>query len=336
MKGRDEGRGRADGDEDHGRRGRGGRDACERGGAVDGRTVLREHARRFRKYAKRVLHGGDAEDLHQARVESRRLREALSLFRAGLPRRRSRRIRLRLREVGRALGAVRNLDVSVELLKRLVGGTTAGASAAVLRRLRRRRGTLFDVARADLERTRARRLAKKSPGLVDRDGVPPAGVLDRLSRRARVLDEAFVALDEAPRSEDALHAVRIAAKKRRYSLEIAREAGHAEKGSVHDSIVRVQDALGAWRDAAVLLEETRAAARESARRADRRPSDSRTPTATHVLGGHDSGRFAALLEALAHREAELRTRAREVLDEERPRIASAATRFPLRAVGSGR
>src|SRR3954466_14059394 len=75
---------------------------------------------------------GDVRAVHQARVATRRLREALPLMAAGKPGRRLERI---ARELTGVLGTVRELDVALEMLDGLAG--TDGVSSAAVTCLHR-------------------------------------------------------------------------------------------------------------------------------------------------------------------------------------------------------
>src|SRR5688572_7821543 len=70
--------------------------------------ALRSHLRPARE--------GDVEGVHQARVASRRLRETIPVLGTGLDDVRLKPVRRRLRDLTRALGPVRELDVALEML----------------------------------------------------------------------------------------------------------------------------------------------------------------------------------------------------------------------------
>ncbi len=80
---------------------------------------------------------GEVEPLHQAMVATRRLREVLPLYEVEAPRGLVRRAGRRLRRVGRALGGVREVYVSREIVDRLVtdGMIDAGSASRLERHL---------------------------------------------------------------------------------------------------------------------------------------------------------------------------------------------------------
>jgi CHAD domain-containing protein len=106
---------------------------------------------------------GDAESLHQARVATRRLREALPLVAQGS---RGRKLEKSVRRLTRALGPVRELDVALITLDELQG--LDEMPRAVIARLRQvvseERRLLHDqmcrrIGKVDLDKLQARAVA---------------------------------------------------------------------------------------------------------------------------------------------------------------------------------
>src|ERR687891_261110 len=92
---------------------------------------------------------GDRRSVHQARVATRRLREALPVLRTSLDAHAIDRARHRVRRMTRALGPVRELDVSLQQLEEFANrGVATGRAIAKVRqsiaqeRLHRRRDML--------------------------------------------------------------------------------------------------------------------------------------------------------------------------------------------------
>jgi CHAD domain-containing protein len=212
---------------------------------------------------------GEPDGVHRARVASRRLREYLPIIGAvtGADRRGLERD---VRRVTRALGGVREMDVAREVL------ATVGASArwrpAVIARVDR----VSVRTRDRREKSMAKRLAAAAIDalLTQLRGVlaatPPASrrraagsvVIARLRQRAaalvRALDAACTLYAVAP-----LHRVRIAAKKLRYALELARPAAGLAAAREIRIIRDVQVRLGEIHDLQVLQDRVQAAASES-------------------------------------------------------------------------
>ena len=186
-----------------------------------------------------VSKGEDAECIHRMRVASRRLTTALGLFETCLPPRRFKAWTRRIRRLRRALGAARDTDVQIEFVAGFLqglGDETAGPGLErLLLRLRQKRAALQGDVRRALERlqesraigelrTRLRRVAARAKeGGTD----PRAAPVYILAEGAVVRHlggllefERFV---HRPKCADELHAMRIAAKHLRYTMEVFKD-----------------------------------------------------------------------------------------------------------------
>ncbi len=111
-------------------------------------------------YEQSTIKGEDLEASHDMRVAARRLRAILRMFRECFPRKKFKRQDERLRHLIRALGAVRELDVFIELLvakRELLTQREAKSVDLLLARERNRRMSLRNRLYADLrslQRTR--------------------------------------------------------------------------------------------------------------------------------------------------------------------------------------
>jgi CHAD domain-containing protein len=216
-----------------------------------------------------AAHLADAVDaapraVHQARVATRRLRELVPVLTTHRHQRRGRRLQKRLRAVGRGLGPLRELDVAIGLLDERARG--AGAATAGIRAAKAALTTAREDARAGwaggLDREGATRLVDKLRRLEQRvreDGATkPAPsrlrrrvLAARLTERARDLAGA-VSTCGALLVVERVHAVRIAAKRLRYVLELVAELRLAPVGSIVGRLKTLQDTLGALHDLDVL------------------------------------------------------------------------------------
>jgi CHAD domain-containing protein len=202
---------------------------------------------------------GDPRGVHQTRVASRRLREAIPVVAAGGPGKQAEKARRTVRRLTRALGGVRELDVALALLEELRFG--AAVPREGLERVRAHIGRVRETRQArmiarlgklDFDRLTRRLLALDEAWAAERDR--PAwrvALANRLPQRAGRLREA-VDRAGAIYLADRLHAVRIAAKKLRYALELAGEIGAAPAAPAVRSLKRVQDVLGRMHDLEVL------------------------------------------------------------------------------------
>jgi CHAD domain-containing protein len=213
---------------------------------------------------------GDTRSVHQARVATRRLREALPVLRATVHGGELARVRRQVRKMTRALGPVRELDVSLAHLDELAGGKLVSAralgrvkSALIRERTARRRDMLVTITPGKLERLR-HRLSHVSSGP---ETPQPAATLDEAHRqsikRARRLADAIHNAGGLYLA-DRLHAVRVAAKKLRYALEIERELRRSRATARITQLKRLQDLLGRMHDFEVLIARTRQVQADSA------------------------------------------------------------------------
>ena len=207
---------------------------------------------------------GDEISVHQARVASRRLREALPVLGARADLAAIDRAGKRVRRITRALGPVRELDVTLMLLAELDGKRTtpqraiARVRAAVLEeRQKRRRSMLEEMSPSRLEKLRKRLVQVAAPdarGQVSRNALAEAA--QQASRRARSL-KAAIERAGGIYLADRLHRVRIEAKKLRYALEIQRELTRSRSTARLTRLKQQQDLLGRVHDLEVLIERTR-------------------------------------------------------------------------------
>jgi CHAD domain-containing protein len=204
--------------------------------------------------------GSDPESLHQLRVATRRLRAFLRvgrpLFVEGWPDE----LRLELGWLGGALGPVRDLDVLLERLRSEASRfetPDAEAAKVILRTLGRERSTARRRLLRALEHDRYLALldrieAAGDPPIVETDDGAPT--LERMWRAEHAqLRKVVRSLGVEP-DDEALHAVRIRAKRARYAAELAGLDGYvrAAKG--------LQDVLGEHQDAVVAEARLRALA----------------------------------------------------------------------------
>lgn len=212
------------------------------------------------------LYDGEIEAIHDARVNSRRIREVLPLTGAWYPQDAIEDLEDTFRRIGRSLGRVRDADVRMALLAFLEARIPPAAAPSLqaisrqhehkrlplLRKLIKRFERL-DVARILEEiaagRTRARRPWASIAG----------GWRDHLRRT--VIERAGAARESVDHATgvyfpNRMHAARIAVKKLRYAMEIAREtgAGFATKDSIRQ-LRRTQAVLGDLHDRQVLIDD---------------------------------------------------------------------------------
>jgi CHAD domain-containing protein len=207
---------------------------------------------------------GDEISVHQARVASRRLREALPVLGTTADDAALDRAARRVRRITRALGPVRELDVTLSLLAELDEKGTAPTraisrirTAVIEERLKRRRTMLEEIKPSRLEKLRKRLVqvaAPESRKAPERTAIHEAQI--KAALRAKKLRDA---IDDAGSMylADRLHRVRIEAKKLRYALEIHRDLTHSRSTARLNRLKHHQDLLGRVHDLEVLIERTR-------------------------------------------------------------------------------
>lgn len=206
---------------------------------------------------------GDETSVHQARVASRRLREALPVLGATADEHALDQAGKRVRRITRALGPVRELDVTLSLLGELDAKAAAPAraisrvrAAVIDERDKRRRAMLAELKPSRLEKLRKRLVQVAAPQSRRDSRTALEEAARQAATRARRLR---AAIDRAGGIylADRLHRVRIEAKKLRYALEIQRELTHSRSTARLNRLKHQQDLLGRIHDLEVLIERTR-------------------------------------------------------------------------------
>ena len=198
---------------------------------------------------------GDVVALKQMRVATRRMRAGWRSFAGAYSRREVRRYVDQLRAVARRLGAVRDLDVLLENLP------TDADLDALRGAWQARREELWQELIGALDSADYRRFLDDYRAFVERPG-QAATARGRSSRVADAAASLIWAAYERMRiaqppqrpsvDPEHLHALRIAARQFRYTLEAYRELlDESAATRLFERLVRLQDALGALNDADV-------------------------------------------------------------------------------------
>ncbi len=291
--------------------------------------LLHRNARELRKHLPSAI-SGDDHGVHQARVASRRLREAVPVLTTGLKGSKAGKARAKIRRLTRALGTVRELDVTLRLLDDLAmaDGVPRSAVEAVRARVLAERDAGRTVMLKRLNRVKVdklhRRLDSVAAALQADDGHGWREALGaRLLKRAAHLTTSIEGAGRLYAPEQ-LHAVRIASKKLRYGLELAGGVGARTAAPLVRALKRAQDLLGRLHDLQVLLVHVAAvhAAPEPGSGVTRRGLDA---LARHIEEEcrHLHGRYVAASVSLA--DVPRRVAAAVV-----PELARPARRRPLK------
>jgi CHAD domain-containing protein len=202
---------------------------------------------------------GDAAAIHQARVATRRVRAALPLVTRGS---KGRKLTKSVSRLTRALGRVREIDVALLNLGELASDSSVPTEGIDLLR------TILQEERQRLSADMAERIARVNLDKLQRKALAAAqAYVDRHSRsdpkRLRAVIKQSVrrafALQAAVENAggiylpDRLHQVRIAVKKLRYILEIARELSRSRASARIRLLKTVQELLGRMHDLEMLI-----------------------------------------------------------------------------------
>jgi len=235
-----------------------------------GRKVLRYHLRRMLKHEPGTRSGQDIEELHDMRVATRRMRAAARVFGAYFDRQAFAPYLKGLRRTGRALGDVRDLDVLLHKTQAHVDslpmdqrdGLTPLLDAWRARReeARERMTRYLDSNRyADFVEAFGEFVTTEGLGAADQpaDEEPtptrvcdlvPLVVHERLAA-VRAYEPLLACGDQA--DIPTLHALRIAFKRLRYTLEFFQEVLGPEAAEIIEETKLMQDHLGDLNDAHV-------------------------------------------------------------------------------------
>jgi len=215
------------------------------------------------KVAKRF----EAEEIHDLRVSSRRLREGIALFAPCFPVKGLSRLKKELKRVTGILGSLRNTDEAILFFSTLTPEERVSADAEIrelLVHLEQEREAARARLKGELKALRPGSLKSdlsallRQPRLFGNNSVDPFLGFSRfadgaIAVRARPLGELLPeALDEA--NLGAQHQLRIAVKRLRYRLEILEPLFKSGFPEMHDALKRYQEVLGKLHDLDVFAE----------------------------------------------------------------------------------
>ena len=224
------------------------------------RAAIATGTRRLVAHDPGVRLGGDDEDIHQARVATRRLRSDLATFGRLLDEAWVDEVRAELAWVAGELGAARDADVLLGRLQHQadqLGKADAAAATALLRSLEAERAEARGRAAAALATPRYVALldrlvaAGQSPPLTEAAAQPAAEALpDLVARSWRKLRKAVDRVGDEDHDE-LLHEVRKKAKRCRYACEAVAPAVGQDATKLAGVVAGLQEVLGDLQDAAV-------------------------------------------------------------------------------------
>jgi CHAD domain-containing protein len=214
--------------------------------------------------------GDDSEDVHRARVATRRLRSQLRTFRTVLDADWANALRDDLRWLGAGLGSVRDRQVMAQRVRSRTGAlaeddalTVADLSAELQAESEEARGRLVLDMRSDRYIDLIERLveASRAPALTAAAQQRAAVVIPALARRDwKQLRKGIAALPDQP-ADPELHRIRILAKRVRYAAEAAEPIAGKVAIRCAAAAAALQDVLGDHQDSVTAQQWLREAGR---------------------------------------------------------------------------
>lgn len=222
--------------------------------------LVRRRLKKLVALAPQIRADADAKTIHDARVWSRRLQQALDALFAKPRSAKVRRVRRTPRRIRRALGEWRNCDVLLEIVAQQHRRTRSEA---------KRQAWAF--VRDYLLEKRAKQVARAGKRLLREDLGEYAARTERVLRQnadegpeilmqrlgdsvqqAWIAWQSGLARAQETRATADLHAFRIATKVLRYRTELLCDAGAKQLKAQLKSLATLQDAIGVWHDRQVL------------------------------------------------------------------------------------
>jgi CHAD domain-containing protein len=223
-------------------------------------SVTQRRLEKFVSLFAKVLVSDQPDTIHDTRVWSRRLQE---VFRVLFPKPRvgkSRKLIRTLRQVRRALGNCRNIDVTIDLIQDRLNTSTDSFAHEPWNLIRdyllEKRARQIARAHEELTRHDIMQFVTRTQHLLQVDGLekePEALLKQSLEEALTDWNEVLRDVQETPQPEQ-IHGLRIAGKRLRYRTELLADLGHTSVKPRIKSLKRLQDELGNWHDRYVLLQ----------------------------------------------------------------------------------
>jgi CHAD domain-containing protein len=223
---------------------------------------------KLRKNAGNILKRSDIEDIHDLRVSSRRIRTILDVFSDYLPDKKKKAWVKDIRDITKSFGAVRDLDVQIELIDQVYASTEDRRIRSGLRRVRLR---LKQKRSQKQEKTKKSTQIILSSPSIDEMNEWVGSILDDKDGDAWNSSELFrlgykqiqTRLDEFllyeififdPDRVEELHQMRISAKQLRYALEVFSRLYEKKTDFALDIARQSQEYLGTIHDCDVWID----------------------------------------------------------------------------------
>lgn len=222
--------------------------------------LTKKRLERFVGMLPKFLVNDDPKLVHDLRVRSRRLQQALRVV---LPRpgdRQGKKIIKVLRDVRRSLGECRNLDVILALAHERARSpeqpATSAAWSVFIQSLSADRPSMVDQARRRIRKHDLPSFIAHTQDLLESIDPADHSLADlrrSLSKSLARWDQAY-AMADRKRDTEELHSLRIAGKRLRYRAELLAAVNIDRLKPMAEDLKTIQDALGAWHDRWVMTQ----------------------------------------------------------------------------------
>ena len=230
-----------------------------------------KHLDRFISLEPKVLQGDNREAVHDMRVASRRLQQVLDLIYPP-PAKGISRLRRKIRRSRRVLSEVRNCDVQLDRVERVLESKRVAYRAAweaVGQYLGERRAEAFDKALGKLSKVNLAVFYVRLKNHLNPNGfhshselesvaaLPAEEFYQRIHQGLGTVWSDFEArIEESHHHSEpgVIHGARIAAKRLRYAVEVIREFNLPGTDATLNWLRKLQQQLGDWHDLEILEE----------------------------------------------------------------------------------
>ncbi|PWT94020.1 MAG: hypothetical protein C5B54_00760 [Acidobacteria bacterium] len=214
-------------------------------------NLLRRRIRNVLDLRQKFLDNSHHDAIHDLRVGSRRLREALDYLQKSIPPKWQTRLMKLSKRVTKSLGRAREIEVNLDLLERFREAEKLHPIFAEL---------LVHMQKEELEKRRARAIKKVS----QKQFAAYEKFLSRLHGTKTIFPtesdilqkrlEEFASFGWGALNDDRLHDLRIRAKRLRYAMEIQQTLKNQPLGRLKNRIRKLQEVLGQIHDLFVLAD----------------------------------------------------------------------------------
>lgn len=232
-----------------------------------GRKLFLQQLRRMKSHEAGSRTGEDIESVHKMRVAVRRMRSLLRLVGAFYPGKTVEKSEKELRQIARALGSIRDLDVlilDVQQFSATLPPEMQQQAQALVSRLERRRHKRRQRLNAFLDSKRYQRSVRhlenfaRKKGKRDRRRQPPHEPQELRHALPLLLHQRLASVraynSVLPASDDKrLHSLRVECKRLRYAIEFFAPVLGSSAKNFLELVTSMQDTLGRINDIAVFV-----------------------------------------------------------------------------------